>query len=108
MAARRRCTCFSAMRCGCFQNAAPGIVLAPSPRVYRTGTAGKGHDQPSESPYDRSALQPEADTLNRMVRSLFTPPERESFKPAPLCAPYNAFNFLDSNIRTKMAVVRLS
>jgi len=82
-------------------------IGAQSKRVYRTGTAGKGHDQPSESPYDRSALQPEADTLNRMVRSLFTPPERESFKPAPLCAPYNVLNFLDSNIRTKTAVVRL-
>jgi hypothetical protein len=35
---------------------------------------------------ERSALRPEADTLNRMVRSQFTPPERESFEPARLRA----------------------
>jgi hypothetical protein len=52
-------------------------------------------------------VRPEADTLNRMVRSRFTPPERESFKPARLRASYNPLNYLDFNIRTKMAVVRL-
>ena len=56
---------------------------------------------------DRSALRPEADTLNRMVRSRFTPPERESFKPAALRAPSNPLNYRAFNIRTKMAVVRL-
>ena len=53
------------------------------------------------------AVRPEADTLNRMVRSRFTPPERESFKPARLRATSNSLNYRASNIRTKMAVVRL-
>ena len=44
---------------------------------------------------------------NRTDRSLFTPPERSFFKPAPLLAPYKVLNYLDFNIRTKMAVVRL-
>ena len=52
-------------------------------------------------------MRPEADTLNRMVRSRFTPPEREFFKPAPLRASSNPLNYRASNIRTKMAVVRL-
>ena len=61
----------------------------------------------SKPPYDRSALRPEADTLNRTVRSLFTPPERSFLKPSPLRASFNPLNYRDSNIRTKMAVVRL-
>src|SRR5919106_1838912 len=54
-----------------------------------------------------SALRPVADTLNRIVRSLLTPPERRFFKPAPLLVSCNPLNYLDFNIRTKMAVVRL-
>src|ERR671919_1594154 len=54
-----------------------------------------------------SALRPVADTLNRIVRSLLTPPERRFFKPAPLLVSCNSLNYLDFNIRTKMAVVRL-
>src|SRR5918996_6406833 len=54
-----------------------------------------------------SALRPVADTLNRIVRSLLTPPERRFFKPAPLLVSCNPLNYLDSDIRTKMAVVRL-
>ena len=61
----------------------------------------------SKPPYDRSALRPEADTLNQTVRSRFTPPERHSFKLAPPRADSNSLNYRDSNIRTKMAVVRL-
>ena len=34
-----------------------------------------------------SAVRPEADTLNRTVRSLFTPPERRLFKPARFGRP---------------------
>ena len=45
---------------------------------------------------------------DRTVRSLFTPPGRELFKPAPLHASSNTLNSLDSDIRTKMAVVRPS
>ena len=55
----------------------------------------------------RPALRSEADTLNRTVRSLFTPPERRFFKPEPLRAPSNPLNYRAFNIRTKMAVVRL-
>jgi hypothetical protein len=61
----------------------------------------------SKPPYDRSALRPEADTLNQTVRSRCTPPERDSFKPDPLRASSNSLNYRASNIRTKMAVVRL-
>jgi hypothetical protein len=61
----------------------------------------------SKPPHDRSAVRPEADTMNQTVRSRFTPPERDSFKPAPLRASSNSLNDLASNIRTKMAVVRL-
>jgi hypothetical protein len=55
----------------------------------------------------RSARRPEADTLHRRVRSRFTSPERDSFKPAPLRASSNSLNYRASNIRTKIAVVRL-
>ena len=61
----------------------------------------------SKPPHDRSAVRPEADTLNRPVRSLFTSPERRFFKPDPLRAPSNPLNYRAFNIRTKMAVVRL-
>jgi hypothetical protein len=44
---------------------------------------------------------------NRVVRSLLTPPERSSFKPTPPWAPSNPLRWRDSDIRTKMAVVRL-
>ena len=43
----------------------------------------------SKPPYERSALRPEADTLNQTVRSRCTPPERDSFKPDPLRASVN-------------------
>jgi hypothetical protein len=43
----------------------------------------------------------------RIVRSLFSPPERSSFKPTPPWAPSNPLRWSDSDIRTKMAVVRL-
>jgi hypothetical protein len=39
--------------------------------------------------------------------TLLTPPGRKSFKPAPLHASSNTLSYLDSNIRTKMGVVRL-
>jgi hypothetical protein len=45
--------------------------------------------------------------MNQAVRSRFTPPERDSFKPAPLRASSNSLNYRASDIRTKMAVVRL-
>jgi hypothetical protein len=61
----------------------------------------------SKPPHDRSAMRPEADTMNQTVLSRFTPPERDSFKPAPLRASPNSLNYLTSDIRTKMAVVRL-
>jgi hypothetical protein len=61
----------------------------------------------SKPPYDGSALRPEADTLNRTVRSLFTPPERSFLEPSPLRASFNPLNYRDSNIRTKTTVVRL-
>ena len=61
----------------------------------------------SKPPCERPAPRPEADTLNRMVRALFTPPERRFFKPDPLPAPSNPLNYRAFNIRTKMAVVRL-
>ncbi len=61
----------------------------------------------SKPPHDRSAVRPEADTMSQTVRSRFTPPERDSFKPAPLRASSNSLNYRASNIRTKMAVVRL-
>jgi hypothetical protein len=61
----------------------------------------------SEPPHHRSALRPEADTLNQPVRSRITPPERGSFEPAPLRAPSNPLNYRAFNICTKMAVVRL-
>jgi hypothetical protein len=64
-------------------------------------------DQQSKSPNGKSALQPEADTLYRTVRSRFTPPERRFFKLDPLRAPSNPLNYRVFNIRTKMAVVRL-
>ena len=41
------------------------------------------------------------------VRPRFTPPERGSFKPAPLLASSNVLIFRGSHNRTKMAVVRL-
>src|SRR5262245_43693815 len=58
-------------------------------------------------PDDRSALRPEADTLNQMVRSRFTPPERSFCKPDTLRVSCNPLNYRAFNIRTKMAVVRL-
>jgi hypothetical protein len=61
----------------------------------------------SKPPQDMSALRPVADTLNRIVRSLFTPPERRFFKPEPLRAYPKPLNYRTPNIRTKMAVVRL-
>jgi hypothetical protein len=61
----------------------------------------------SKPPHDRSAVRPEADTLNQTVRSRFTPPERDPFKPAPLRGSCNSLNYRAFNIRTKMAVVRL-
>jgi hypothetical protein len=45
--------------------------------------------------------------MSQTVRSRFTPPERDSFKPAPLRASSNPLNYRAFNIRTKMAVVRL-
>jgi hypothetical protein len=48
-----------------------------------------------------------ADPATALFRSLFTPPKRESFKPARLRAPSNSLNYRASNIRTKTAVVRL-
>jgi hypothetical protein len=53
----------------------------------------------SKPPYDGSALRPETDTLNRTVQSRFTPPERKSFKPAPLRASSNLLNYRAFNIR---------
>lgn len=52
-------------------------------------------------------MRPAADTLNRPVRSLFTPPERSLFKPAPLWEHSNSLNYGAFDIRTKMAAVRL-
>jgi hypothetical protein len=52
-------------------------------------------------------VRPEADTPNRTVRSVYTPPERRFFKPDPLRASSNPLNYRAFNIRTKMAVVRL-
>jgi hypothetical protein len=71
------------------------------------GPAVSGHEQPVEPRQDRSAARRAADTLNRTVRSLLTPPEREFFKAALLCVPSNTLSCLDFDIRTKMAVVRL-
>jgi hypothetical protein len=45
--------------------------------------------------------------MNQTVRSRFTSPERDSFKPAPLRAPSNPVELSAFDIRTKMAVVRL-
>jgi hypothetical protein len=61
----------------------------------------------SKPPYDRSAVRAEADPLNRTVRSLFTSPERGSFKPTPLLAPPNILILQDFDNRTKTGVVRL-
>jgi hypothetical protein len=47
------------------------------------------------------------DPLNRIVRSLFTPPERRSFKTRISRVSSNPLSYLDSDIRTKMGVVRL-
>jgi hypothetical protein len=93
-----------------FRSPAPGArnrgsrpIAAAGSREGRLGSTTSR----SKPPHDRSAVRPEADTLNRMVRSRFTPPERESFEPARLRASPNSLNYRASNIRTKTAVVRL-
>jgi hypothetical protein len=65
------------------------------------------HDQPVEASHDRSAVRPEADTMNQTVRSLFTSPERRFSKPGPLRAASNPLNHRPFDIRTKLGVVRL-
>ena len=93
-----------------FRSPAPGARNRGSRPIaaasFRGGRLGSTTSR-SKPPHDRSAVRPEADTLNRTVRSRFTPPEREFFKPARLRASSNSLNYRASNIRTKMAVVRL-
>ena len=60
----------------------------------------------SKPPHDRSAVRPEADIMNQTVRSRFTPPSG-IFQTRSLRASSNSLNYRASNIRTKMAVVRL-
>jgi hypothetical protein len=55
----------------------------------------------------KSGARPRAAVPNRTARSRFTPPERSFLKPASLQAPSKPLNHRASNIRTKMAVVRL-
>jgi hypothetical protein len=93
-----------------FRSPAPGArnrgsrpIAAAGSREGRLGSTTSR----SKPPHDRSAVRPEADTMNQTVRSRFTSPERDSFKPAPLRASSNSLNYRASNIRTKMAVVRL-
>ena len=80
---------------------------APLATSRPAGIRNPSHDQPIEASYDRSALRPEADTLNQPVRSWFTPPELQLFQTHSLREPSNSLNYRASNIRTKMAVVRL-
>jgi hypothetical protein len=93
-----------------FRSPAPGArnrgsrpIAAAGSRESRLGSTTSR----SKPPHDRSAVRPEADTMNQTVRSRFTPPERDSFKPAPLRASSNSLNYRASHIRTKTAVVRL-
>jgi hypothetical protein len=93
-----------------FRSPAPGArnrgsrpIAAAGSREGRLGSTTSR----SKPPHDRPAVRPEADTMNQTVRSRCTPPEWDSFKPNPLRASSNSLNYRASNIRTKMAVVRL-
>jgi hypothetical protein len=93
-----------------FRSPAPGARNRGSRPIAaagsREGCLGSTTSR-SKPPHDRSAVRPEADTMNQTVRSRFTPPEREPFKPARLRASSNSLNYRASNIHTKTAVVRL-
>jgi hypothetical protein len=87
-------------------NRLTATTLNASPPVHRHGSSGFTTSR-SRPPHDRSAVPPEAETMNQTVPSRFTPTEQGFFEPALLRASSNSLNVLASNIRTKMAVVRL-
>jgi hypothetical protein len=98
------------------QSAAPGrsgtdrlpIACSRSPEQGISADRCLGSTTSRSKPHhDRSAVRREADTMNQTVRSRFTPPERDSFKPAPLRASSNSLNYHASHNRTKAGVVRL-
>jgi hypothetical protein len=101
--ARRGQTAFRSPAPRAARNRGSRPIVAAGSREGRLGSTTSR----SKPPHDRSAVRPEADTLNQTVRSRCTPPERDSFKPDPLRASSNFLNYRASNIPTKMAVVRL-
>src|ERR687896_230126 len=58
--------------------------LTRNPTIGRVFYTARVTTRLSKPPHDRPVVRPEAGTLNRPVRSQFTPPKRGSFKPAPL------------------------